>query len=174
VVGKVGTAVVHTTDLSAALRRSVDPTGGKLLDWKAAAERVERWRARGLTVGFTNGCFDLLHPGHVSLLNEARSHCDRLVVALNTDASVRRLKGESRPIQDEQARSSVIAALASVDIFQAHLTAARAQLCPPDIHIKPRVQDAPIDAFDNCDPFIEEGYRATMEIRADIERALGG
>jgi D-beta-D-heptose 7-phosphate kinase/D-beta-D-heptose 1-phosphate adenosyltransferase len=57
---------------------------------------VERWKRQGLTVGFTNGCFDILHPGHVALLKAARGRCDRLVVALNTDASVARLKGPQR------------------------------------------------------------------------------
>jgi D-beta-D-heptose 7-phosphate kinase / D-beta-D-heptose 1-phosphate adenosyltransferase len=76
---------------------------------------VERWRQRGWRVGFTNGCFDLLHPGHVHLLEQARSWCDRLVVGLNSDASVRRLKGAARPIQGEAARAAVLASLASVD-----------------------------------------------------------
>jgi len=76
---------------------------------------VARWREAGLAVGFTNGCFDILHEGHVELLNEARSHCDRLIVAINSDASVRRLKGAARPIQSERARTRIIAALAFVD-----------------------------------------------------------
>jgi D-beta-D-heptose 7-phosphate kinase/D-beta-D-heptose 1-phosphate adenosyltransferase len=76
---------------------------------------VAAWRQQGLTVGFTNGCFDLLHPGHVQLLCEARSHCDRLVVGLNSDTSVQRLKGPDRPIQPEAARSIVLAGLAFVD-----------------------------------------------------------
>ncbi|MEL7029925.1 MAG: patatin-like phospholipase family protein, partial [Pseudomonadota bacterium] len=63
-------------------------------------------------------------------------------------------------------------AFAAVDIFQSHLSAANAKLNPPDVHIKPRVQDAPIDAFDNCDPFIEEGYRAAIAARAEIEAML--
>ena len=76
---------------------------------------VAAWRREGLTVGFTNGCFDLLHPGHVQLLCEARTYCDRLVVGLNNDASVKRLKGASRPVQAEAARSIVLAGLAFVD-----------------------------------------------------------
>jgi D-beta-D-heptose 7-phosphate kinase/D-beta-D-heptose 1-phosphate adenosyltransferase len=78
-------------------------------------QRVAGWRAGGLSVGFTNGCFDLLHPGHVSLLSQARAHCDRLVVGLNTDASVRKLKGEGRPVNGETARAVVLAALETVD-----------------------------------------------------------
>jgi D-beta-D-heptose 7-phosphate kinase/D-beta-D-heptose 1-phosphate adenosyltransferase len=67
-------------------------------------------------VGFTNGCYDLLHPGHVSLLAQAKAACDRLVVGLNSDASVSRLKGPTRPVQSEAARATVLASLASVDM----------------------------------------------------------
>ena len=74
------------------------------------------WRRQGLKVGFTNGCFDLLHPGHVSLLNQAAATCDRLIVGLNSDASVKRLKGEDRPVQNEAARATVLASLATVDL----------------------------------------------------------
>ena len=117
VVGKVGTAAVSRDELAtgimaADLTRSED----KVVSAAAAEADVERWRARGLRVGFTNGCFDLLHPGHISLLNEARDHCDRLVVAINDDASVRRLeKGDDRPVQAEAARALVLASLAIVD-----------------------------------------------------------
>ena len=83
---------------------------------ETAATRVAAWRAHGLKVGFANGCFDLIHPGHVHLLRAARAACDRLVVALNTDASVRRLKGPSRPVQSEVARTTVMASLAPVDL----------------------------------------------------------
>jgi D-beta-D-heptose 7-phosphate kinase/D-beta-D-heptose 1-phosphate adenosyltransferase len=69
-----------------------------------------------LRVGFTNGCFDLIHPGHVHLLHKARAACDRLVVGLNSDASVRRLKGPTRPVQNETARATVMASMASADL----------------------------------------------------------
>jgi D-beta-D-heptose 7-phosphate kinase/D-beta-D-heptose 1-phosphate adenosyltransferase len=114
VVGKVGTAVAREEDLLEALT----PERGalrKVMSRTAALEQVERWRRRGWRVGFTNGCFDLLHPGHVHLLEQARSWCDRLVVGLNTDASVKRLKGAARPIQHEAARAAVLASLATVD-----------------------------------------------------------
>jgi rfaE bifunctional protein nucleotidyltransferase chain/domain len=75
----------------------------------------DEWRAQGKTVVFTNGCYDLLHPGHIWLLEEARSLGDVLVVALNTDASTRRAKGPSRPINSETDRAELIAALAAVD-----------------------------------------------------------
>lgn len=116
VVGKVGTAVVRAGELSDAVRRRSLRTGEeKLCDGETAAERVAAWRRQGLRVGFTNGCFDLIHPGHVSLLAQARAACDRLVVGLNTDASVARLKGPGRPVQPEAARAIVLASLAAVD-----------------------------------------------------------
>jgi D-beta-D-heptose 7-phosphate kinase/D-beta-D-heptose 1-phosphate adenosyltransferase len=115
VVGKVGTAVARESDLLEALT----PERGalrKVVSRAQAVEQVERWRRRGWRIGFTNGCFDLLHPGHVHLLEQARSWCDRLVVGLNADASVKRLKGEARPIQGDAARAAVLASLASVDL----------------------------------------------------------
>jgi len=74
------------------------------------------WRKQGLRVGFTNGCFDILHPGHVKVLTAARGACDRLIVGLNSDASTKRLKGKGRPVQDERARAEVLAALEAVDL----------------------------------------------------------
>jgi rfaE bifunctional protein nucleotidyltransferase chain/domain len=87
-----------------------------LVDWTDAAAQVKDWQAQGLKVGFTNGCFDILHVGHVTYLNEARARCDRLVMGLNHDQSVRLLKGPERPVNDEQARAGVIGALASIDL----------------------------------------------------------
>lgn len=81
-----------------------------------AAKQIAAWQAQGLRVGFTNGCFDILHAGHVTYLNEARSRCDKLVLGLNSDDSVRLLKGPARPINDEKARAAVIGALAAVDL----------------------------------------------------------
>ncbi|MSO80755.1 MAG: D-glycero-beta-D-manno-heptose-7-phosphate kinase [Alphaproteobacteria bacterium] len=114
VVGKVGTATVDRDELARALaapHRGED----KVLSRGAAAARAAAWHAAGLRVAFTNGVFDLLHPGHVSLIEQARASADRLVVAVNSDASVRRLKGASRPVQGEASRTRVLAALAAVD-----------------------------------------------------------
>lgn len=117
VVGKVGTAVARRSELLAALHHQEWVVGeAKVLPLEGAVDRAERWRAQGRRIGFTNGCFDLLHPGHVSLLQQARAACDRLVVGLNSDESVRRLKGETRPVQSELARATVLASLASVDM----------------------------------------------------------
>lgn len=115
VVGKAGTAVARQAELLGALNPQRTALR-KVVSREGAAEQVERWRRRGWRIGFTNGCFDLLHPGHIHLLETARSRCDRLVVGLNSDASVRRLKGPPRPIQPEAARAAVLASLASVDL----------------------------------------------------------
>jgi D-beta-D-heptose 7-phosphate kinase / D-beta-D-heptose 1-phosphate adenosyltransferase len=115
VVGKVGTAVARESDLAAAISAS----GGalrKIVTREQAAEQAERWRRRGWRIGFTNGCFDILHPGHVHLLEQARGACDRLILGINSDASVRGLKGPTRPVQPEAARAAVLASLAAVDL----------------------------------------------------------
>lgn len=115
VVGKVGTAAARPEELLGALTA----TGGalrKIVTREAAAEQAERWRRMGWRIGFTNGCFDLLHPGHIHLLEQARAACDRLVVGLNSDVSVRRLKGSGRPVQPEAARAAVLASLTTVDL----------------------------------------------------------
>ncbi|HYZ32462.1 MAG TPA: bifunctional D-glycero-beta-D-manno-heptose-7-phosphate kinase/D-glycero-beta-D-manno-heptose 1-phosphate adenylyltransferase HldE [Crenalkalicoccus sp.] len=117
VVAKLGTATVGADELAHALRAEGGsaPEEGALLDRDAALRLVEEWRAHGLRVGFTNGCFDILHAGHVALLRAARRRCDRLIVALNTDASVARLKGPSRPVNRLADRAAVVSALAAVD-----------------------------------------------------------
>jgi D-beta-D-heptose 7-phosphate kinase/D-beta-D-heptose 1-phosphate adenosyltransferase len=117
-VGKSGTAIVTLAEL----RRNILPPASLAAEEKIAQSTVNldqhltAWRAQGLRIGFTNGCFDILHPGHVKVLTGARATCDRLVVGLNSDASVMRLKGEGRPIQNERARAEVLAALEAVDL----------------------------------------------------------
>ncbi|MFP6623791.1 MAG: D-glycero-beta-D-manno-heptose 1-phosphate adenylyltransferase [Myxococcota bacterium] len=86
-----------------------------MLSQPVAVRRVRAAQRRGQTVVFTNGCFDLLHVGHVRSLEQARSLGDRLVVAVNSDASVRRLKGEGRPVVPARERMEILAALACVD-----------------------------------------------------------
>lgn len=116
-VGKPGTASVSQEELLGVLHlEDLVATDRKIVERSEAVQRAAAWRAHGLRVGFANGCFDLIHPGHVHLLREARARCDRLVVALNTDASVRRLKGPTRPLQNEMARATVMASLAPVDL----------------------------------------------------------
>lgn len=116
VVEKPGAAAISAGELAAALSREA-AGGGKLApDAQAAAARAEAWKAQGLVVGFTNGCFDVLHAGHVGMLTAARAACDRLIVGLNADASVRRLKGPERPINTLANRAAVLAGLESVDL----------------------------------------------------------
>jgi D-beta-D-heptose 7-phosphate kinase/D-beta-D-heptose 1-phosphate adenosyltransferase len=118
VVGKRGTSTVTAAELRARIlpSASLAPEEKIVFDWSVLDERIAEWRRQDLRIGFTNGCFDLLHPGHVKLLTAARATCDRLVVGLNGDASVRRLKGEGRPVQDQQSRAEVLAALEAVDL----------------------------------------------------------
>jgi D-beta-D-heptose 7-phosphate kinase / D-beta-D-heptose 1-phosphate adenosyltransferase len=118
-VSKKGTASVS----SAELRRRILPHAFLAAEEKIVAvggeleAQLREWRRQGLRVGFTNGCFDILHPGHVKVLTAARAACDRLIVGLNSDASVKRLKGEGRPVQNERARAEVLAALEAVDLI---------------------------------------------------------
>jgi D-beta-D-heptose 7-phosphate kinase/D-beta-D-heptose 1-phosphate adenosyltransferase len=117
-VSKKGTAIVTWEEL----RRKILPHAFLAAEEKiiAAGGDLEShlldWRKQGLRAGFTNGCFDILHPGHVKVLTAARGACDRLIVGLNSDASTKRLKGKGRPVQDERARAEVLAALEAVDL----------------------------------------------------------
>jgi D-beta-D-heptose 7-phosphate kinase/D-beta-D-heptose 1-phosphate adenosyltransferase len=117
-VGKRGTATVTLAEL----RKKILPHASLTAEEKIAAgpddlnAHLAEWRHQGLRIGFTNGCFDILHPGHVRVLTQARATCDRLIVGLNSDASVKRLKGADRPVQDERARAEVLAALEAVDL----------------------------------------------------------
>jgi D-beta-D-heptose 7-phosphate kinase/D-beta-D-heptose 1-phosphate adenosyltransferase len=116
-VSKKGTAIVTPAEL----RRRMLPDAflaaeDKIVAADALDAKLQAWRKAELRVGFTNGCFDILHPGHVKVLTAARATCDRLIVGLNSDASTRRLKGPERPVQNEQARAEVLAALEAVDL----------------------------------------------------------
>ena len=118
VVGKRGTATMSVAELRARIlpASTLAPEEKIVFDWAGLDEHLAAWKSQGLRVGFTNGCFDLLHPGHVRLLAAARAACDRLVLGLNSDSSVRRLKGEGRPVQPVGARAEVLAALEAVDL----------------------------------------------------------
>ena len=142
VVSKIGTAVVSARELDEALEtesHQSDPNKGAILGLDEAVRRREEWRKRGLRVGFTNGCYDLLHPGHVSLLKSAAAECDRLIVAINSDASVKRLKGPTRPVQDEGSRAYVLSALSAVDlvlVFDEDTPAETIAALKPDLLVK--------------------------------------
>ena len=118
VVGKRGTSTASLAEL----RHRILPAASLavedkiVFDWSVLEERLAEWRRQGLRVGFTNGCFDLLHRGHIRLLAEARAACDRLVVGLNSDASTARLKGKDRPINPADSRAEILAALEAVDL----------------------------------------------------------
>ncbi|MGI8527015.1 MAG: D-glycero-beta-D-manno-heptose-7-phosphate kinase [Pseudolabrys sp.] len=118
VVGKRGTATASSAELRSRIlpAATLAPEEKIVFDWSVLDERLGEWRRQGLRIGFTNGCFDLLHPGHIKVLAGARASCDRLVVGLNSDASVKRLKGADRPVQNIHARSEVLAALEAVDL----------------------------------------------------------
>jgi len=118
VVGKRGTATLSVAELRTRIlpASTLAPEEKIIFDWAVLDDHLAEWRKQGLRVGFTNGCFDLLHPGHVKLLAGARAACDRLVVGLNSDPSVARLKGADRPVQPVQSRAEVLAALEAVDL----------------------------------------------------------
>jgi D-beta-D-heptose 7-phosphate kinase/D-beta-D-heptose 1-phosphate adenosyltransferase len=139
VVGKAGTAVVQAHELYDALAAQQHSFPNKLLSLAGAIDTVARWRTDGLKVGFTNGCFDLIHPGHLSLITQASRSCDRLIIALNSDDSVARLKGPKRPIQGEHVRAAVLAEFESVDgvlVFRGDTPLAEIQALSPDVLIK--------------------------------------
>jgi D-beta-D-heptose 7-phosphate kinase/D-beta-D-heptose 1-phosphate adenosyltransferase len=143
VVGKHGTATVTQTELAdEALRLSrgsLKSLEDKILSRSDAVELARTWRKNGFKVGFTNGCFDILHIGHLAILSFSRQHSGRLIVALNSDASVRRLKQAGRPINCEADRAMVLAALEPVDavvIFDEDTPLELIQALNPDVLIK--------------------------------------
>jgi D-beta-D-heptose 7-phosphate kinase/D-beta-D-heptose 1-phosphate adenosyltransferase len=116
VVGKVGTVPVTRDELLMSLKPEIElQAQEKVLSLEHLKVRASAWRSAGDSVVFTNGCFDLLHIGHITLLEDARRAGDRLVVGINSDASVRGLKGPSRPIVGERERGRILAALTAVD-----------------------------------------------------------
>jgi len=160
VVAKPGTATVSQAELAAALHRqellSLDE---KILALPEALPLVASWRRAGLRIGFTNGCFDLIHPGHVRLLNKARARCDKLVVGLNTDASVQRLKGPTRPVQSELARATVMASIGAVDLVVLFN------------------EDTPLELITALRPnllFKGADYREDQVVGRDVVRGYGG
>jgi D-beta-D-heptose 7-phosphate kinase/D-beta-D-heptose 1-phosphate adenosyltransferase len=117
-VSKLGTAIVSRAELNTALARasSAKHHPGSLAMKSTAAEMAANWRRMGERVVFTNGCFDLIHVGHIELLSFAAREGDRLIVGLNSDSSVRKLKGPTRPIQTETDRARIVGALRAVDL----------------------------------------------------------
>jgi D-glycero-beta-D-manno-heptose 1-phosphate adenylyltransferase len=137
--------------------------GGRLLSQRDAARFVATERAAGRTIVFTNGVFDILHPGHVRYLQDARALGDVLIVGLNADASVRRNKGPGRPINPEAERAEILAALACVDavvIFGEDTPAEIVRLVQPDILVKGA--DWPADQIVGRDTVEARGGRVVL------------
>ncbi|WP_092301085.1 D-glycero-beta-D-manno-heptose-7-phosphate kinase [Bradyrhizobium sp. Ghvi] len=142
-VGKHDTATVTRSELLEALSStqqfSDNETSQRLFPLNDVKSRVALWKRDGLRIGFTNGCFDILHVGHLKLLNFARSSCDRLVVAVNSDESVGRLKGPTRPINNETDRALLLASLKMVDavvIFEEDTPLEIIESICPDVLVK--------------------------------------
>jgi D-beta-D-heptose 7-phosphate kinase/D-beta-D-heptose 1-phosphate adenosyltransferase len=155
VVGKDGTAVCSALELRAA----VTPADKVVGDLRALGGRLETHRAAGRRIVMTNGCFDILHRGHITFLNAAKSLGDVLVVGLNSDAGVRRLKGAGRPINDLEDRAHVLAALSAVD------------------HIVPFDETTPVELVRVVRPdvFVKGGdYTLERMPEAGVVQALGG
>jgi D-beta-D-heptose 7-phosphate kinase / D-beta-D-heptose 1-phosphate adenosyltransferase len=161
VVGKSGTATVSAAELRARIlpAATLAPEEKIVFDWRELDARLMEWRAQDLRIGFTNGVFDLLHPGHIKVLAQSRAACDRLVVGLNSDASVKRLKGKDRPIQPEHARAEVLAGLEAVDLVVIF------------------GQDTPLELIEQVRPriLVKGGdYRPDQVVGREVVRAQGG
>ena len=164
VVGKYGTATATADEILARLSGAQDSgVAHSNFTLERAQLLVARWRTLGLRVAFTNGCFDVLHPGHVSLLNQARRCADRLIVGLNSDKSVRRLKGPTRPIQDAGARAMVLNSLRAVDavvIFEEDTPLELITALEPDVLVKGA--DYTVDAVVGADLVLRRGGQVVL------------
>ena len=140
VVAKAGTAVAYLDEVMEALEvKSGENTEKKLLDLTSTSKQVKVWKSQQKVIGFTNGCFDLLHPGHLSTIEAAKSQCDKLIIGLNSDTSIKLLKGSNRPIQPENTRAKILASLEYVDIviiFHDKSPVELIKLLKPDVFIK--------------------------------------
>lgn len=119
--------------------RAIDSIPQKITDLKTLCFKVAAWRATGRTIAFTNGCFDILHEGHIFSLSQAAKEADLLIVGVNSDASIKRLKGNDRPINHEQSRALILASLAIVDavvIFEEDTPLQLIQSLLPDVLVK--------------------------------------
>ena len=138
-VSKIGTHPVSLSELQNALRISNEGPQHKICSIQQGTSMIEDWRSQGEVIVFTNGCFDLLHTGHIHLLQAASKEGDRLIVGLNTDVSIREIKGRSRPVLAEQDRAAILAALECVDmvvLFSEKTPIVLIQAFRPDVIIK--------------------------------------
>lgn len=164
VVGKYGTATVTPDEILARMGGTATPTGSAT---SFTLDRVRmlatRWRQLGLSVAFTNGCFDMLHPGHVSLLSQAKASADRLIVGLNSDQSIRRLKGAGRPIQNAESRAMVLGSLRAVDavvVFEEDTPLNLIRELEPDVLVKGA--DYTVDTVVGADLVLARGGRVVL------------
>lgn len=169
VVGKLGTATCTNDEVrkafanrgrrDAGMREWTSESALAAISLDQACALRSNWKNAGLTVGLTNGCFDILHPGHISILRAAANACDRLIVAINSDDSVRRLKGIARPLQDQAARADILLQLKGVACVVAF------------------DEDTPIRLIDALQPdLLVKGadYREDQVVGADVVKARGG
>jgi len=140
VVEKAQTAVVYPHEILSRLKdKSFFFGDKKVMDLPTIKENIHLWRQKGLKIGFTNGCFDLIHPGHIFLIEQAKKECDKLIVAINNDDSVKSIKGKNRPIQSDHSRASILSALESVDavtIFSEKTPLKLIKFIKPDVLVK--------------------------------------
>ncbi|MDR0406593.1 MAG: adenylyltransferase/cytidyltransferase family protein, partial [Holosporales bacterium] len=143
VVRKLGTAVVTYDEVKTFYgtepKTEKHPFYKKCVSLEEACVVTQAWRQHGLKIGFTNGCFDVLHPGHLSTIQTARKNCDKLIVGLNTDTSIRTLKGLTRPFQNETVRAEILASLQDVDLivlFDSYTPKSLIEALQPDVLVK--------------------------------------
>ncbi len=141
VVGKIGTYALHKDELIEAVQNEFSKSdfSRKILSWREAQTLVTKWRSKNETIVFTNGCFDILHTGHITYLEKAKKLGNRLIIGLNTDNSIQRLKGPLRPIFNETDRAKLLASLESVDmvvLFDQDTPAEILRLLRPDVLVK--------------------------------------
>lgn len=164
VVGKAGTATTTPQELYNALSiASINAFEERIVPLSRLEVMVQCWRHQNLKVGFTNGCYDLLHAGHLRSLREAKQQCDRLIVAVNTDDSIKRLKGSDRPIQKEEVRCLVLAALEMVDaviLFDQDTPMYLIEAIIPDVLVKGA--DYTVDQVVGADVVMRHGGRVHL------------
>lgn len=165
VVAKAGTATTTLEELREAIELSDGHslTGGALVERHVAAAMCRHWQRQGLKVGMANGCFDLIHPGHIALIRQASEACDKLIMALNTDASVSRLKGPTRPVQKEAARAQVIGAVKGVDLvvlFDEETPLELIEALQPDVLVKGA--DYTVETVVGADIVLARGGRVVL------------
>jgi len=158
VVGKLGTAVVSVPELRRVIQKELGAERG-VISKQQLQIMIEDARAHGERIVFTNGCFDIIHAGHVEYLEQAKAEGDRLVVAVNGDESIRRIKGAGRPINPVERRMAVLAGLGSVD------------------WVLPFTEDTPVNLLAELKPdvLVKGGdYRISEVVGAELVKAYGG